>query len=325
MIYANFSKNVWKSHVLMVQLQDCGPVLVVVLTDPDSIEIVVKHDKLCRRGYLAKKLLEKPFRNGLLHLDGEEWRMHRKIVSAALHINILEIFVENFAKNSDILANKLKAPADGITAHDIVPYLTRCTLDIILQTGYREDINAQNGNDDSPLNNFTTIVETTTVRVTKPWLLIDWIFNATELGKKYNKAVKCEQDRIINIAGKVKRMRETAVKKGENNDKPSLLEFFMQYGDISKEVIVGEIAALIGAATETTSHVCCYVLALLGDNHHIQERVVQEQQDIFGDDILRSVRSDDLPRMVYLEQVGNCLLRSSLFSRVVPIFLHYIK
>jgi hypothetical protein len=31
---------------------------------------------------------------------------------------------------------------------------------------------------------------------------------------------------------------------------------------------------------------------------------MQEQQDIFGDDILRPVRWDDLPRMVYLDQVG---------------------
>ena len=99
-----------------------GPVLVVVLTDPDSIENVVKHDKLCRRGYLAKKTTEQALPNGLLNIKGEEWRRHRKIVSAALHINILETFVESFAKNSDILANKLKALADGITAHDITSF-----------------------------------------------------------------------------------------------------------------------------------------------------------------------------------------------------------
>ena len=39
-----------------------------------------------------------------------------------------------------------------------------------------KDINAQNGNDDSTLNNITTVVDTTTVRITKPWLLIDWIY-----------------------------------------------------------------------------------------------------------------------------------------------------
>jgi cytochrome P450 family 4 len=235
------------------------------------------------------------------------------------------MFVENFAKNSDILANKLKALADGITAHDIAPYLMRCTLDIIVLTGPRVDINAQNDNDESTLNNMTTTVDTTSVRILKPWLLIDWIFKASELGEEFYKAIKCEHDKIINEVERIKRMRETGEKKDQNNEKPSLIDLLIQYGDISKGEILGEIASIVGAGTETVSNTCGYVLALLGDNLHIQERVIQEQQDIFGDDILRPVRSDDLPRMVYLEQVGNCLLRSSIFSRIVAIFLHYIK
>jgi cytochrome P450 len=281
-----------------------GPVLVVVLTDPDCIESVVKHEKLYSRGYLLRKSMEQAFQNGLIHLDGEEWRRHRKIVSVSFHIKVLERFVENFAKNSDILANKLKALADGITAHDIGPYLMRCSLDIIVQTGSGLDINAQNGNDDSTLNNLTTIVDTTLVRIMKPWLLIDWIFNESELGHKYNKAVKCERDKIINEIGRMKKMRQTPKKTGKNDEKPSLMDILIQYGDISKEEISGEIGTIVGAGTDTTSNACGYVLALLADNQHIQERVMQEQQDIFGDDILRPVRSDDLPRMVYLEQVG---------------------
>ncbi len=109
-------------------------------------------------------------------------------------------------------------------------------------------------------------------------------------------------------------MRETADNGGLNNEKPSLMDLIIQYAYISKDEIVGEMATIIGARAETTSTACGYVLALLGDNQHIQERVMQEQQDIFGDDILRPVRSNDLPRMVYLEQVGNWSLFYLLFS-----------
>jgi len=175
-----------------------GPVLVVGLTDPDDIEIVVKHDKVCSRGFVAMKLLGGAFRNGLLHLDGEDWRRHRKIISSSLQINILETFVENFAKNSDILANKLKAIADGITAHDIAPYLMLCSLDIICQTSFRMNMNVQTGIDESTLNNLTVIIDTMALRFLKPWLLIDWIFNASELGKKYNEAIQCVHGIMIN-------------------------------------------------------------------------------------------------------------------------------
>jgi cytochrome P450 len=231
-------------------------------------------------------------------------------------------FVEIFAKNSDILANKLKAVADGNTAHDIAPYLMRCSLDIIVQTSSSLDINAQSDSDDSTLNNMKTIIDTTAVRIMKPWLLIDWILKATELGKKYYKAVNCEHDKINNEIERMKRMRETAEKTGQNDEKPSLIQQLTQYADIRKEDIVGEIFTIKGAGTETTSNACGFVLALLADNQNLQDRVMQEQQDIFGDDFLRSVTSDDLPRMVYLEQVDKCLLHFSLFSRIVAIFLH---
>jgi hypothetical protein len=39
------------------------------------------------------------------------------------------------------------------------------------------------------------------------------------------------------------------------------MKLFIQYVDIIKDEIVGEIFTIIGAATETTSIVCGYVLA----------------------------------------------------------------
>jgi len=302
-----------------------GPVLVVVLADPDDIEKVVKHDKLCNRGFLISRAMEPPFRNGLLHLDGEEWRRQRKLVSSAFNTNILEKFVEIFAKNSDILVNKLKVIADGITVHDIAPYITRCCLDIIFQTSSRINIDVQNGNDDSTLKNSKTIVDTTTLRIMKPWFLIDWLFNATEVGKKYNEAVKCEHGKLLDEIAKKKRMRQNKHTTGLNDEKPSVMDILIQNGDIKTQEIIGEISSIIGAGTDTISSGLGFVLALLAENQHIQERVMQEQQDIFGDDILRTVRSDDLPRMVYLEQVGNCLLSSSLLCRIVAIFRHYVR
>jgi cytochrome P450 len=139
------------------------------------------------------------------------------------------------------------------------------------------------------------------------------------------KAVQWEHGKVINGTERMKRMRQNTDKRGQNDEKLSQMDLPIQYGDSSKEEIVGEIATIIAVGTETTSNACGYVLALLGENQHIQARVMKEQQDTFGDDILRPVRSDDLPRMVYLEQVCNCLLHTSLFSRRVAIFLHDIK
>jgi cytochrome P450 len=283
-----------------------GPVLVVAITDPESIERMVRQDKLLGRGYLVRKLGEPVFRTGLLCSEGDKWRRNRKILSSGFQLNILEKLVENFAKNSDILANKLKVLADGVTAYDVTRHLMRCTLDIIIQTTSRTDINAQNDNDDSTLNSIITIIDTIAMRSVKPWLHIDWIYKATEQGKKFYSAVKNCHDFITDEIEIANRKIETADKTELKAKKNSLIDHIMQYGEIKNEDIVVEIASIIAAGTETTSIACGYVLALLGENQHIQEWVMQEQRDIFGDDILRPVTRDDLPRMVYLEQVSNC-------------------
>jgi cytochrome P450 len=283
-----------------------GPVLVVLVTDPDCIGRLVKQDKLLGRGYLVRKLTEPVFFNGLLRSEGEIWRKHRKIVSSGFQLNILEKFVQDFSKNSEILANKLKAVADGVTFHDVRRSVMRCTLDSIFQTTARTDINAQNDTADTMLNSITTIIDSLVMRAIKPWLYIDWIYKVTEQGKKFHSAIKYSHGFLIDAVDRAKRNTETAEKTDVNVEKDSILDRLTQHGDIKNEEIVGELASIIGAGTETTSGASSYVLALLGENQHIQEMVMQEQRDIFGDDILRAVTKDDLPRMVYLEQVSTC-------------------
>ena len=220
-------------------------VLVVAHIDQDNIENVVKHNKLCSRGYLASKSVEK-FSDmdccTLMEKNGEG------IVKSYLQlfISISWKRLQRISpKNSDILANNFKALADGITPHDIAPYITHCSLHIIYQTNCRININVQTGNDVSTLNNFKTIVDTAVLRYIKPWFLIDWIFNATEVGKKYNEVVKCELGKIMRELEKKKRMRENTHTTGVNDEKPSLMDLLIDYADIGREEIVGEITYLL--------------------------------------------------------------------------------
>jgi hypothetical protein len=60
------------------------------------------------------------------------------------------------------------------------------------------EINPLTGNDDSTLKNITTIIDITAMRFLKPWLYIDWIIKATDLGNKYYKAVQFEHGKINN-------------------------------------------------------------------------------------------------------------------------------
>ena len=78
----------------------------------------------------------------------------------------------------------------------------------------------QPDNDDTTLNNITTIVDMIRVRLFKYWYYIEWIFSVSELGKKYYTAVNFEHGKSINKIGTKKRIIETADKRGLNDEKP---------------------------------------------------------------------------------------------------------
>ncbi|PSN45378.1 hypothetical protein C0J52_07531 [Blattella germanica] len=291
-----FFENIFENlniygHVVRFWL---GPILLILVSGPDEIAKIVENDKIGNRGVYSKTILGPMFRNSLLCMDVNSWRPHRKIVSAAFHIKILEKFVDNFAKNSMILTDRLKQFADGSTAVDIAPYLCYCTLDIISETCFAFEIKAQVNNDPNPLANIKTITDISTLRVTDPLLIFDWIFNFTKLAKKYNAAVKYYHDLIRKVIQK----KTQSGSYHPVGSKPTLIDLLIENGELSHDEILGEVSSIGGAGTETTATACCFVLAMLGEHQDVQEKVLEEQKRIFSDDIFRPVDSQDLTSMV---------------------------
>ena len=81
------------------------------------------------------------------------------------------------------------------------------------------------------------------------------------MGKKYE-AVKCLHGKMLNEIVKKKSRRETTHTRGLNDEKPSLMDLLIQYADLRREEIVGEIASIIFAGTETTSNAAHVVTAI---------------------------------------------------------------
>jgi cytochrome P450 len=60
-----------------------APKFLIAISDPKGIEKLVAHDKFCTRGSYFRNIIKSMFRKGLLAIDGETWRKHRKIVTTA--------------------------------------------------------------------------------------------------------------------------------------------------------------------------------------------------------------------------------------------------
>ena len=274
-----------------------GPVLVVIVAGPEEVARVVDQDKVGHRGRYSERILKPFFKEGLLaQEDTNVWKIHRKIVTNAFQNSMLNKFVENFAKNSEILASRLGSLADGAHAHDILPYLCQCTMDIIAETCFAYNMNAQVDNNVVALEHNKVILDSTQARISDPLLIVDWLFYRTSLGRKYREAVRYYHDIIRG------RLEERRAGVGVGTA-PTLLGLLLQSGQLSEDDILGEISTVGGAGTDTTASLVTFLLAILAEHQDIQEKVLEEQRGIFQEDFLRPVKSEDLPRMVYLEQV----------------------
>ena len=71
---------------------------------------------------------------GLLLSTHEKWRIRRKLLTPAFHFRILDDALEVFNFQGRILADVLLEDSINQKLINIFPYVTRCTLDIILET-----------------------------------------------------------------------------------------------------------------------------------------------------------------------------------------------
>jgi cytochrome P450 family 4 len=289
-----------------------GPDLFVILSNPALLEKVLgnKHC-ISRTGYVTK--LAKPyFRNGLLLSDGETWRVHRKIIMSTFHNNVLNQFVENFAKNSRILADKMGEKCVG-APFDVYPLLNLCTLDVICETAMGTVVNAQLDHDEEYVQAVVKSLHLLSERFQRPWLSVDWMFNLTRLGREQAKTLQylhgnahrviSEKLAAFHASGRQK-TRVDDLESVRRRRKLSLLDLLIEDEQLTPEEIHDEAMTIVGAGSETTANTCCYVLFLLGVHQDIQQRVLEEQDSLFGQDAHRLVTCDDLPNMPYLEQVG---------------------
>jgi cytochrome P450 family 4 len=285
-----------------------GPQLITAISDPQHIEKLVAHDKFCTRGSFFTLIMKPMFRNGLLAIDGEIWRKHRKIVSAAFQNNTLDKFVGTFAAYSCILADRLSYISDG-KFHNIYMYFSQCTLDVICDTAFGYKLSAQNKNRIEVVNSILSVLDHVVEHLLRPWLHFDWVHKLTKWCVKYTDVIDYLNSIIMEAISLRKEKYTRMLASGEDiqldkMQNPILLDTLILNEGLDMDDILGEISSIAGAGAETTSSTCCFVLALLSEHQNCQEKVLEEQKAIFGDDIQRPVTREDLPQMLYLEQVN---------------------
>ncbi|KAK7863480.1 hypothetical protein R5R35_010516 [Gryllus longicercus] len=295
---------------------------VVHLSEAEHIEIVLRSTVNIQKGYVYSFL--KPWLGtGLLTSSGAKWHSHRKLITPAFHFNILDSFVEVFADKSEILVSRLEKEVGNSKGFDVYPYITRCALDIICETAMGTEMNAQDETDSPYLKAVCELTELIIQRIGKPWLHSDFTYSLTDQGAKFKDNLRILHD----FTKKVIKERKEAMKNSEefNNGTEDLfgrkkrmvfLDLLLEASKggtvLSDEEIREEVDTFMFGGHDTTSTSMCWTLYLMALHLDVQEKVYEEQMEIFqGSD--RKPTMKDLSEMKYLERV----IKESL--RLYPI------
>ncbi|GFQ78082.1 cytochrome P450 4V2 [Trichonephila clavata] len=87
-----------------------------------------------------------------------------------------------------------------------------------------------------------------------------------------------------------------------------LLEHHLKDPSFTEEDVGEEVDVFMFAGHDTTAMSLSWTLYCLGKNPEIQQRVREELDEIFGDDMDRSIGREDLTRLKYLE----CVIKEAL-------------
>ncbi|XP_008923000.1 cytochrome P450 4V2 [Manacus vitellinus] len=311
-----------------------GPLPVVVLYHPDSVEVILSSSKHIEKSYLYD-FLHPWLGTGLLTSTGDKWRSRRKMITPTFHFAILNDFLEVMNEQGSILVKKLEKHVDK-EPFDVFLDITLCALDIICETAMGKNVGAQKNKNSDYVSAIYRMSDLIQQRQKSPWLWPDLLYMLFKEGREHKRNLKILHnftDRVI--AEKAAELENTKQKKHDNDGnceesvskkRKAFLDMLLSATDdegnkLSYRDIREEVDTFMFEGHDTTAAAMNWVLYLLGHNPEVQKKVHKELDEVF-DNTERPVTTDDLKQLRYLECVVKEALR--LFPSV-PMFARTLR
>lgn len=329
-----------------------GPKLVVFLTDPRDVEVILSSHVHIDKS-TEYRFFEPWLGNGLLISTGQKWRAHRKLIAPTFHLNVLKSFIDLFNANSRAVLDKLRQ--EGNKEFDCHYYMSELTVEILLETAMGVSKSTQDRSGLEYAMAVMKMNEILHLRHTKIWLRPDWLFNLSKYGKNQIKLLeiihgltkkviqrkkeeyKSGKRNLIDTSAAQKTEKTIAVEgvsfgqsAGLKDDldvdddvgekkRQAFLDLLMEAGQsgvvLSEQEVKEQVDTIMFEGHDTTAAGSSFFLSMMGCHPEIQEKVIQELDEIFGDSDRPATFQDTL-EMKYLER---CLLETLRLYPPVPI------
>ncbi|CAH1962016.1 unnamed protein product [Acanthoscelides obtectus] len=299
----------------------------IVCMDYDFTEFLLTTQDILNKGD-DYKFLHQWIGTGLLTSDGPKWKKRRRLITPAFHFSILEEFIESFELNGKVLVQKLK----NVTGKyiDIHRYITLYALDVICDAAMGVTKNAQNDEDSQYVRDVKFLLKILSERAISVLKGNDLLFPLFPDFYKVKRAVKHLHSVTYSVIdsrrdalNQVEKNKDI-MKNGTGKKKMAFLDILLKSTvegkPLSRDDIREEVDTFMFEGHDTTSSGMGFALYLLATHQDVQKQAVEEQKQIFENDIFRNITYNDLQKMKYLE----CIIKEALrLYPSVPLYARH--
>lgn len=291
----------------------------MVVTRPSMIQ-AISADR--PDGFVRAKKLDSILREGGVHgvfnAEGEEWKVHRSLVTKGLDVKHQKQFFPHLVSTVEKLYKKWKMDAESGEPFDIQQDLMRFTVDVSVWLAFGYEINTLEQKEGVIQEHMEKIFPVIFERINAP---IPWHrFVRSKRSREFDVAVN-EMNKLVD------KFIEEAQTKIDNNpelrENPSnLIEAILVASEtedaIGPKEVRGDLLTLLMAGEDTTAHTLIWMIYQLVSLPEVQDGIRKEVDSVIPNDV--QVNDYALnSKLRYIEGVTNESLR---FKPVAPIILH---
>ena len=297
----------------------------VIITSADAIKEVVNHPQAKNKSSLYS-VVARVIGDGLLTSNGDKWKSHRKLLTPAFHLEMLETLMLIAVPRAELLIRQLEEEVSkkiDRSVDNIIPYIFDNNADVICQSSMGLE-SADESIMATIKYSFSSTVDTIMDCIFNPLLVFDCFLGLSCRGKRFKETKEALNrlvegvisDRMALLEGNIhvnegaSEGRSSPARRVKEPFIDSLIrEHWRNPDTFSYDHIREETTTFAGTAGDTTLWATTYTLLLLGHHPEVQETLYQELQDFFADSDLSKLTCEQINRFTYLNAVFNESLR----------------
>ena len=291
-----------------------GPSKHIVITNPEIVqEILRKRPDEFRRMEKMDNIFKEEGVHGVFNAEGEEWKIHRKLVAQGLDVRHQQQYFSSILKTTERLKNKWNAITD---AFDVQKDLVRYTVDVTSSLAFGYDMNTIEMGEDVIQNHLEKVFPIIFKRINAP--IPVWRYYKSKNTKEFDYAFKQINGLIDEFIekGKQKLKDNPTLKEKPSNFLEAILVEAEKEGGIDNIAIRGNLLTVLMAGEDTTAHTVAWMIYFLSIYPEWQQKIEEEVKPFLVNGVITDYKL--LANLKTIEAVANETMR---LKPVAPLLL----